>query len=248
MKFNPMSSPLFKTYVYLKMSGKTLASQPSMETTKDLLKFFPHWWRHLNPQRNSVNDKYPWLTFGAIRFIEKIVRPDMTVFEYGSGGSTLFWSQRVEKVFSVEHNRGWYEKMRYEFEVRKIDNVEYMLVEAENDPQYSSKNPENPHDYISTDSEFIGKKFDAYAKKIEKVSVQSFDVIIVDGRARPSCILHALKRVKPQGYLIVDNTDRKYYLSPFSFSKEKWSERVFNGPVPYIFDFSQTTIFQKLSS
>jgi hypothetical protein len=230
------------------MSRKTLASRPSLKTTKAILEFFSRWCQHLNPQRNAVNDKYPWLTFGAIKFIETIVKPDMIVFEYGSGGSTLFWSQRVAKIFSVEHHRGWYDKMCAEFEKQKISNVEYILIEAENDPQYTSKKPEDPHSYLSTDSEFVGKKFEVYSKKVEDVSVQSFDVVVVDGRARPSCILHALNRIKPQGYLIVDNTDRDYYLAPFSFPKGRWKKWEFNGPVPYTFDFSQTTIFQKLST
>ena len=31
----------------------------------------------------------PWISFGAIDFIGRSLRPDMTVFEWGSGGSTL---------------------------------------------------------------------------------------------------------------------------------------------------------------
>ena len=237
---------VFKSYVYFKMSLKTLASRPTIRTTKNVLKFFPRWWQHLNPQRNSIKDKYLWLTFGAIEFIEKIVKPNMTVFEYGSGGSTLFWSQKVEKVFSVEHNKEWYDKMCSEFEKQKISNVHYRWVEAENDPQYHLKDPLDPQSYLSTDLEFAGKKFESYAKKINEVAVKSFDIVVVDGRARPSCILQALGRVKPNGYLIIDNTDRTYYLAPFTFLKEQWKKWEFNGPVPYIPDFCQTTILQKL--
>ena len=244
-KLRPMNT-VFKSYVYFKMSVKTLACRPSIKTAKYVLKFFPQWWQHLSPERNSIKDKYPWLTFGAIEFIENIVKPYMTVFEYGSGGSTLFWSQRVEKVFSIEHNKEWYDKMCAEFEKQKVSNVEYMWVEAENDPQYNSKNPLDPDSYLSTGLEFTGKKFESYAKKINDVAVKSFDIIIVDGRARPSCILQALDRVKQKGYLIIDNTDRTYYLSPFSLPEAQWKKWEFNGPVPYIHDFCQTTIFQKL--
>lgn len=36
----------------------------------------------------------------------------MVVFEYGSGNSTIWWSKRVKKIVSVEHNEEWYTKLK----------------------------------------------------------------------------------------------------------------------------------------
>ncbi|HLI94422.1 MAG TPA: hypothetical protein VKU83_12450, partial [Puia sp.] len=72
-----------------------------------------------------------------------------------------------------------------------------------------------------------------------------FDVIIVDGRARPSCIKHALPKLKPGGWLLVDNSDRSYYLEPFSFDKTDWKVLTFEGPAPFMKGFSRTTLLQK---
>jgi tRNA A58 N-methylase Trm61 len=36
----------------------------------------------------------------------------MDIFEYGSGYSTLFYSQLVKHVVSVEYDKEWYEKIR----------------------------------------------------------------------------------------------------------------------------------------
>jgi hypothetical protein len=54
----------------------------------------------------------PWITYPAIEFIKRRIQPSMSVFEYGSGGSTIWWSNRVREVISVEHDRDWFEKLR----------------------------------------------------------------------------------------------------------------------------------------
>lgn len=236
---------LNKVSIYVKKSLKALYEQPSLLTLKNVVSFFPDWVTHLNGKRNSVDDKKPWLSFGAIEFIDKIVRPEMVVFEYGSGGSTLFWAQKVKNVISIEHNKEWYSRMKEEFEKQQIGNIEYTLIEAEADEGFSAKNKLDPKNYLSTDKEFEGKNFKSYVEAIDKKPYEFYDVIVVDGRARPSCILHSIDRIRVNGYLIVDNTERDYYLSAFQFDKNKWNQWTFYGPVPYTYDFTQTTIFQK---
>jgi len=54
----------------------------------------------------------PWYTYGAIRFLAGRVNPAMSLFEYGSGNSTLWWSTLVGRVTSCEHDAEWYRMMR----------------------------------------------------------------------------------------------------------------------------------------
>ena len=54
----------------------------------------------------------PWITYPAIDFLARRIRPEMTVFEYGSGGSTRWWASRVSRVVSCEHDAAWYQKVR----------------------------------------------------------------------------------------------------------------------------------------
>jgi hypothetical protein len=49
----------------------------------------------------------PWFTYPALFFLQKRIVPEMHVFEYGCGGSTLWWSQRVARVISCEHDLEW---------------------------------------------------------------------------------------------------------------------------------------------
>lgn len=53
----------------------------------------------------------PWLSYAMIDLLEERVRSDMTVLEYGSGNSTVWWAKRVRRVVSVEHHPGWYENV-----------------------------------------------------------------------------------------------------------------------------------------
>lgn len=66
----------------------------------------------------------PWITYPALHFLSQRLGESMarrSVFEYGSGNSTLWWSERSRRVVSCEHDPGWYETFR----VRVPANVEY---------------------------------------------------------------------------------------------------------------------------
>lgn len=54
----------------------------------------------------------PWFTYGAIAFLEPRLSPEMRVFEYGAGFSTLWWAKRVASVKACENNRDWFERMQ----------------------------------------------------------------------------------------------------------------------------------------
>src|SRR5690606_37246496 len=54
---------------------------------------------YLNINNKSPLDlELPWLTIGAILHIKRFLNKNMRVFEYGSGGSTLFFSKRAKEV------------------------------------------------------------------------------------------------------------------------------------------------------
>lgn len=54
----------------------------------------------------------PWYTYPAVDFLEDRVRPDMAVFEYGAGNSTLWWASRVAHVSAVESDPHWAEILK----------------------------------------------------------------------------------------------------------------------------------------
>ena len=56
----------------------------------------------------------PWITYPAIDLLSRRVRPEMCVFEYGCGASTLWWASRVRRVVAVEHDEAWARKIAAE--------------------------------------------------------------------------------------------------------------------------------------
>jgi hypothetical protein len=229
--------------IYLKKSIKTLFKHSNLRSIFSLVKYYPEWRKYLAPDRNSIADKIPWMTFSAIDFLKKISHSEMHIFEYGSGGSTFFWASRAMHITSVEHDRSWFEKISIELAEQKITNVDYLLREPYGIPDFKKKQFQVATDYISSSENYDGKSFEAYAKTIDDFPDENFDVVVVDGRARPSCILHSVKKIKKGGYLVVDNSERKYYLSGFDF--KNWKVRHFFGPLPYDHNFTKTSIFQK---
>ncbi|PWT79239.1 MAG: hypothetical protein C5B59_00015 [Bacteroidetes bacterium] len=219
-----------------------LIKRPSLGTCRAIFTQYGRWKTHL-PDFATSPLKLPWICFGAIDYIQARIKPDMHIFEYGSGYSTLFWKDHAAKVISIEHDDTWYDRMNKELSGR--EGVAYVLALPEKDTN-SGKDFRDPDDYVSKDDRYAGKNFENYVKTIDKFPDSSFDIIVVDGRARPSCIKHAIPKLKKGAYLIVDNTERRYYLAPFSFKKPDWEMKRFPGPVPTSYNFSETTILKKL--
>ncbi len=75
----------------------------------------------------------PWFTYPMISFLSGKLRSDMTVFEYGSGHSTLWWSKQVASVTSCEHDLDWYNYLKQ----RIPPNVTYIYCPLDRGGEYS---------------------------------------------------------------------------------------------------------------
>jgi precorrin-6B methylase 2 len=72
------------------------------------------WFRTLvlSSSVDAHGEPLPWITYPGVRFLESRLKPEMEVFEFGSGASTLWWARRVRRVISCEDNREWFERTR----------------------------------------------------------------------------------------------------------------------------------------
>lgn len=87
-------------------------------------------------------DPIPWMTYDSIAFIDAPgrIKKSMSVFEYGSGSSTLWWAARVRRVVSCEHNPEYYDKIKHVIP----ENVEYYLIPLVRGGSYCKKVREWP--------------------------------------------------------------------------------------------------------
>jgi hypothetical protein len=57
---------------------------------------------------DAQGNALPWLTYPFIYFIAPRLSPEILVFEYGAGNSTLWFMKKVKHVRSVEHDKTWF--------------------------------------------------------------------------------------------------------------------------------------------
>ena len=208
---------------------------------------FVHIWiysrvRTLLPGFGPVSGNFPYMPFKAKAWLESYLKPNMSVFEYGSGGSTTFLSRKVHELISIEHDKSWYRRVSSEVSKRGISNCRCLLYEPEKKISvemsvYSCKS------YTSTLGEYVGMSFENYVRSIEKYPDGYFDLVIVDGRARASCLFHALSKIRPGGYLMLDDTDRQRYDEAISLLADYKRTDLF-GIAPYTTRFWQTSVWE----
>jgi len=211
-------------------------------------KYYNKWKNSLEPGRNSISDEQPWITYPAIEFLKKHINSNTSIFEYGGGGSTLFFVNRAKEVITVEHDEGWFSKLEQKINVdKKTTNWEGNLILPEESTINLDLDPSDPHHYYTSDETYINSTFKAYASFIDRYPEGYFDIILVDGRSRPSCIWHSVSKIKKGGFLVVDNSNRKYYFSAVENILRSQFKLVFNEKAasPYAEFFTQTGVWRK---
>ena len=93
---------------------------------------------------DANNHPIPWVTYSFIDFIKDRLHKELSIFEYGSGNSTLFYAKKVKRVVSVEHDEAWFNKIVKE----KASNAEMIFTHLSSNGEYSQK------------AALLGEKFD----------------------------------------------------------------------------------------
>ncbi|MGD9612500.1 MAG: class I SAM-dependent methyltransferase [Kiritimatiellia bacterium] len=188
-------------------------------------------------------EQVPWITFGAQAWLEGYLQPDMAVFEWGSGGSTLYFARRVRRVVSVEHNPDWHRDVQAALASSGVANCEYLL-RVPRRCRFARYLPYNGCTYVSrTFAEHRDLTFRAYARQIAACPDRSFDLVVVDGRVRAACLRLAWRKIKPGGFLLLDNAERPSY-QPAMARLARFARQDFCGRGPRLVEEWQTTVWQ----
>lgn len=181
------------------------------------------------PMKNALKRRFPRLRArlpilpfmdpAEVRLIESYLHENTRMLEFGCGGSTLHFARKVKRLFAIEHDREWFERMKS----RVPDNVTLRHVAKGPDPEgnrvVASSWEELTHSTRWT--EFGG--YIGAPKSFGTV----FDVVLIDGRARPECarailpllatdgivfihdyFMRAHYRVVEEGYDVVEHLDQ----------------------------------------
>lgn len=158
----------------------------------------------------------PWLTYGAIHFLQRRPLGDLTVFEWGSGNSTIWWAKKAQHIVACEHDFEWYSKVQ------------------KNLPP----NAEIHHIPLNDKKE----RYSHFLSAINK----TFDVVVIDGRQRNACARNCLEGLTERGVIIFDNTHRAKYLDGIRFLEDAGFRRLeFLGMAGLAAIKTETTIFYR---
>lgn len=162
-------------------------------------------------RKTTLASRAPWWTYAAVEAVEEALPPHARVFEFGGGGSTLWLHDRGASVTCVEHDPEWFGELR----TALPDDVEVVLRAPDADGS------------IRSESE-PGHFFNSYVTEVARHPDDTFDLVIVDGRARVECGMAAMPKVKPGGMLLLDDSDRPRY-APLVAALTPWQRADFRG-------------------
>lgn len=237
-----------KSFVYYLL--KTLQKNNNLLgfSIRSHFKIYHEWKSQINSKRDPIDFRLPWINIPAKDFIVDYLKnkTEVKIFEFGSGGSTLFFLNYSNYVISVEHDEEWFNVVKKRISELKVEGWSGNLIKPE--PQQNKQTMQSdigdPLKYISSDKNYENYNFKNYATFIGNFPDNYFDVILVDGRSRPSCFWHSMNKVKVNGLLILDNAERDYYLSGIKIFPEKFKLAI--SPFSAIIcteQFSKTNIY-----
>lgn len=60
---------------------------------------------------DKLGNPIPWFSYPAVQYIDTFDLSKVSIFEFGSGASTLYFETRCKKIISIEHDINWAETM-----------------------------------------------------------------------------------------------------------------------------------------
>jgi predicted O-methyltransferase YrrM len=174
------------------------------------------WWR----ARSGTTPERPWIVPAAVGWLRRRMRSDWVVLELGSGRSTIWFARRAERVISFEDNEYWYPRTKERIGETGLWNVELRLIAIEELPE-----------------------------EVDGLPDESFDLVVVDFLEAPTvtrvdALKPAMKKVRPGGYLLLDDSDRPGYAEAFGLLAD-WRFRRFTGVKDEWPEACETGIFRR---
>ena len=142
-----------------------------------------------------------WIDPAGVEILCSLLGPEVSVLEYGAGGSTTFFSQFVRSWDSVEHDPAW------------AENVTQLLSGLPWGERVRVHNVKPDTPYEGGWAEGTEEQFHSYINYPAKLQ-QRFDVILDDGRARllvSKAVLENKLFKSSHSKLVIHDWERAYY-------------------------------------
>lgn len=87
----------------------------------------PWFAKSLIGRRQPVELGLPWFSFASIEYLKRRNLRHSVVFEFGSGGTTLFFARRCREVIAVESDAVWADRVSRAIDAEGLRNVTVRL-------------------------------------------------------------------------------------------------------------------------
>ena len=195
----------------------------------DLSLFLKMWINDQLLNRSPLKAGLPWMPYNAILYLNDIITSDFNIMETGCGGSTIFFLNKAcRNLITIEHDDKWMEILINDKRIKKFSNRWDIFRE----------------DLNATDNNSAHNS--PYLNRIKKQPRDKYDLVSIDGRLRSESLVAASTKVKKNGYLLLDNSERPHYQEGINhLDNLGWKRKDFTG-LCYNFDWeSSTSIWQK---
>jgi hypothetical protein len=190
---------------------------------------YPVWMASQRSGRSPIGDRVPWIVYGAFRYLRGKLAPGDKVFEYGAGGSTLYFLDQGCELSTAEHDDTWLERVR-----AVIPRHARWTCHLE-PPQEARDTGGVVGAYRSALPEYAGKTFERYVRSVASYPDGTFRAIFVDGRARSDALRESAPKVAAGGMIVLDNAERPRYRQAIDdLVAHGWTVTRFAGAGPYV--------------
>jgi len=154
---------------------------------------------------------YPWLCPDAIKALKELLPNQDIGFEFGSGRSTTFFAPFFQVYWSIEHHAEWYESVNNNLKEQNVDHVRLNYIPP--DTTFSEPKLTSEQQFGLPASAYPVKDecFLTYTSFLSQFPDRHFDFLLIDGRARRTCALLAIPKLKVGGMMVLDNSERARY-------------------------------------
>lgn len=127
----------------------------------------------------------PWFSYPAIEYLNNMDMRKMSVFEYGSGNSTIFWAKKSKRVTSVESDKKWFipKDVKHKNIERRLESTKKRYINS-----ISANNLK--YDVVVIDGQF---RHECVKKSIDHVNKSGFIIIDNSEWYQKSCNFLAKK-------------------------------------------------------
>lgn len=157
-------------------------------------------------KRNQIGNQRPkftsfqlnqiWMSNEEARKLQEYTSNVNNYLEWGSGGSTLNIAPQAKvRAVSIEHDPEWCKRMSRTLELRNLTYIEFYCVPRKRTSQTDGTYPE----------------FRPYINKIDSLHQETWDFILIDGRARVVAAIKALAYISQSSIVALHDFCRISY-------------------------------------